>query len=794
MKRFLGMMVALVLASVATNPAAYAAEIRAAKVVGPAAIQAGQSIDIPLDRYWRGNVLAGPDGLTDNQKRFPHQPTLVEYCIDLPVGGQYEVQAKYAADRASPAYLAVDGESLGRVFEKPADHKAEWVTLGRTGVRAGSHRIRFTSQYVDTPFPRIHALRLHFLGGEVPPAPPEPKVVGYRAELPKDWYKTISRKIHGDFHTAGFIRGVGKDFNGDEYAGTLERAGVNAICVFAKGHHGYAYFNTKVGTRHPGLDFDLMGEQIKACHKRNIAVWIYYSIGIDELYSSTQQEPDGRPNTNIGRIRVATDTHYVKDYLWPMIAESVRDYDIDGVFFDFPGDEAFVQETIKLIKGIKPGVVVAYNHQWDKTRDELRKLDVLEIESWRHKQTLYHWQYVVRYARGAVPMTAMTIRFWKGWGDFGGIADEAMLRYEVATGLANGCCLTIGDHLHPFGRLDPAIYERIGRVFREAKKIEPYVTDSESIPYVALLKQNETTCTAMIDAGIHFDVIDATQDLTPYAAVVVPDGSKIDAAYVGRLDRYVRQGGRILVTGKPIAELAALLGVRIVGDAEPSYIRVEHDTLPTPIATDIYTYEKVVVADALEGTRVLAPLVWPLNHGTTHESRRQSPPFDVVSGHAAVTLRKVDRGQAAYVAAPLFDIYAAWGYTPMRQILSDVLQSMIPPAERLVQVESPASLEVSLNRQGGRVIIHLVHCPQSRRTASSFREKNGEGDFINREPMIDGMPTIRGAALRVAESLIRGKQVRELRSGRPLTLGRAEDGAVTIALPDFEISAVLVAE
>jgi hypothetical protein len=794
MRRTFIMTLALELLWGAAGPDASAAQIRAAKIAAPAGLTSGGSVDIPLDRYWRGNVLVGPDGLTDNQKQFPHQPTLLEYRVELPVGGQFELQARYTAAKPSPAYLTLDGEALGKVFEQPADHQGEWSTLGSTRLRPGEHRIRLTSQYVDTPFPKVHALRLVFHGGEVPPPMPEPKVVGYRAELPKDWYKSISRKIHGDFHTAGFIRGVGKSFNGDEYAGTLERAGVNSICVFAKGHHGYAYFNTKVGTRHPGLEFDLMGEQIKACHARNIAVWIYYSIGIDELYSSTQQEPDGRPNANVGKIKVATDTHYVKDYLWPMITESVRDYDIDGVFFDFPGDEAFVQQTIKLIKGIKPGVVVAYNHQWEKTREELKKLDVLEIESWRHKQTLYHWQYVARYARGAVPMTAMTIRFWKGWGDFGGIADEAMLRYEVATGLANGCAITIGDHLHPFGRLDPAVYERIGRVFHEAMKVEPYVTDSESIPYVALLRQNEITCTAMIDAGIHFSVIDTTQDLAPFAAVVVPDGSKIDAAYTAKLEQYVRRGGRILVTGKPTPELARLLGVRIAADAEPSYIRVDAKVLPTPPATNLYTYEKVVVADAADTTQTLAPLVWPLNHGTTHESRRQSPPFDVVSGHAAVTLRKLDRGQAAYVAAPLFDIYAAWGYTPMRQILSDVLQTMIPPAERLAQVESPAPLEVSLNRQSGRVIIHLVHCPQSRRTASSFREKGGEEDFVNREPMIDGVPTIRGAKLHLAESLVKGRKLRLLQTGAPLDVRDDKAGVLTVAVPDFEISAVLVAE
>jgi len=770
------------------SAAGRAADIRAARVAVPDTASGG-AIDIPLERYWRGNVVVRDGVLTDNQKQFPDVPTLLEYSLDVASGGHYELQARYVADRPGITYLDVDGERIANLFGEPADRRTGWVRLADLPLRSGNIRLRFTAQYVDTPFPRLHGLRLVFRGGPAPLPRPEPKVVGWRAELPRDWYKQITRKIHGDFHTAGFIRGVGKDFDPEEYAGTLAAADVNAICIFAKGHHGYAYYDTKVGTRHPGLDFDLMKAQIEACHRRRIHVWTYFSIAIDELYASTMEAADPKSLVGLAKLKVDVNSHYVRDYVWPMIVESVRDYDVDGVFFDFPGDETFVQETIRLIKGIKPGLVVAYNHQWDKTRQELAKLDVLEIESWRHKQTLYHWQYIARYARGAVPLTAMTIRFWKGWGDFGGLTDEAMLRYEVATGLANGCAITIGDHLHPFGRLDKAVYDRIGRVLREAKAIEPYVNDSQSIPYVALLRQEERACHALIDAGIHFDVIDTTQDPSPYAAVIVPDAGRIPPEYAARLDEYVRGGGRLLATGRPSTQMAGLLGIAVSGEAEPSFIRVDGRMLPTPAATDLYTYEKVTVVDGRPGTSVVAPLVWPLNHGTTHESRRQSPPDDKVSGHPAITWRTHGKGQAMYAAAPLLDIYAIWGYTPMRQILSDMLRRMIAPADRLAEVEAPASLEVSLNRQGERIVVHLVHCPQSRRAASSF----GKDDFVNTEPMIDGEPTIAGTRLRMAAKLLGDRKVRLVGSTEPLSV-RREDGVATIEVPPFRIGTVIVAE
>jgi hypothetical protein len=772
------------------SPQSLGTHVRAAKVTWPAAPTVGQALEIPLAQYWRGNVPATDAGLVHDADLFPHVPNLVEYALTFPRHGTFAIEVRLGPGGAGYATVTLDGEPVGILDAATAGPRDDWRRIGVVPARAGDHRLRFTSPHVETAFPPVTALRLVYQSDEPPPERPEPAVVAPRPALPPDWYKTITRKIHADFHTGGFIRGVGKDFDPDAYAARLAASHVNAICVFAKCHHGYAYYNTKVGTRHPGLDFDLMAAQIDACHKCGIAVWVYFSVEFDELYATTQQDRDARPNIHTHKLLIDPAWPYVSDYTWPMVTECVRDYDIDGFFFDFPASEAFVTQTVRLIKSIKPGVVVAYNHQWTKTRAELADLDILEIESWRHKQTLYHWPYVARYARGAVPMTAMAIRFWKSWGDFGGIADEAMMRYDAATGLANGCALTIGDHPHPHGRLDPALYKRIGRVFADAEAVEPYVTDARSVPYVAVLRQGEDKCHAVLDAGLHFNVVHTTHPLDDYAAVIVPDGAAVDADYTAALDRYVRRGGRLLVAGAPTEPLAALCGVRVRGDAEPSYVRINSATLPTPPATDLYTYEDVAVVDRLDGTREVAALVWPMNHDTVYESRRQSPPSEEPSGHPAIAWRDHGSGRVAYCAVPIFDVYAQWGYTPMRQILADLLRAMIPPAARVADVDAPVPLEVSVTRKDATLVLHLVHCPQSRRTTSSFRG----GDLMNREPMIDGVPTVCRVRVRLPQRLVPGGRFRMLRPEAHLKVSREPEGTVTLNLPPFEIHAIVLHE
>ncbi len=773
-----------------------AAEVRGKAVAVPVGLNPGEAVDIPLADYWRSNARVSADGLTVNKADFPYVLNLVEYRFEVARGGPFELQAKYRVHEPSLAQLRVNGNDIAALFDKPGDYTADWSSLGAFPMYTGTNFVRFTSRWIETPFPLVTAMRLVYRGGPAPAPEPELTVQYPRPTLAKDWYKSVSRKIHCDFHNAGFIHNIGKDFKAGEYVKTLQEAGVNAIVVFAKCRHGYAYYNTRVGTRHPGLNFDLLGRQIAACRKNNIAIWAYVCVGEEELFTSTLDQPLSHPDRRSIKIKPELDSAYEKYELTPMIRELVCNYDLDGLYIDFPETEDFIRRTTDLVKSLRPGMVVAFNHQWAKSRAEQAKLDISELESWDHKMAFYHWQYFARYARGAVPLTAMALRFWKAWGDFGGLADEAMLRFQVATGQANGCLITIGDHLHPFGRLDKAVYDRIGRVLRDAQTIEPYVLDSESVPYVALhrprdvrLSAADADCRALIDSAIHFTVVDPTQDLARFKAVIVPDAADVGAEEIPRLEQYVAAGGRLLLMGRPDEALARLAGICFHSGEEPAYLRINPAVLPTPPATDVFSYLAMTPADPLEGTQILVPHIWSLGHGTPYGSRQQSPPEDRFSGLAAITQRTLGQGQVIYIGAPLLKVYASWGYTAMREILADLLKLAIPPEDRLLDVDAEVPLEVSLNRQGDRLIVHLVHCPQNRLAACSWNKD----DYVHHQPVVSGTPTVAGVKIHMPGHLVKDRKVRLL-TGDALLKPAASNGRITVPVPDFRIRAVLVIE
>ena len=59
------------------------------------------------------------------------------------------------------------------------------------------------------------------------------------------------RQVHLDFHTSELIPDVGLDFDPQNFLHTLQAARVDSINVFAKCHHGYLYYDSKIGTKHP---------------------------------------------------------------------------------------------------------------------------------------------------------------------------------------------------------------------------------------------------------------------------------------------------------------------------------------------------------------------------------------------------------------------------------------------------------------------------------------------------------------------------------------------------------------
>lgn len=91
------------------------------------------------------------------------------------------------------------------------------------------------------------------------------------------------RQIHLDFHTSEQLPNIGGEFDGAAWAQQLVDAHVDSITCFARGHHGMIFYETQAHPerRHPNLQSDLLSEQIRAGHARDIRVPIYTTVQWD---------------------------------------------------------------------------------------------------------------------------------------------------------------------------------------------------------------------------------------------------------------------------------------------------------------------------------------------------------------------------------------------------------------------------------------------------------------------------------------------------------------------------------
>jgi hypothetical protein len=362
-----------------------------------------------------------------------------------------------------------------------------------------------------------------------------------------------TRQVHLDFHTSPHVPGVGAEFDAAAFVRTLQAARVNSVTIFAKCHHGYSYYPTTVGTPHPHLERDMLGEMIAACHQAGIRAPIYTTVVWDELAWQTHPEwrqvaPDGRvagpSETPLrpGWKNLCMNSGYA-DYVIAQIEEILDRYDGDGMFVDIvryigascvcatclaqmveqdvdpeapaqlraftlAAERRFMDRATAAIRAKKPDQTIFYNSRlrmgWDSdacNRPEMDNFTHLEIESLPGGYWGYdHFPMYVRYFQSFPrELLAMTGRFHTTWGDFGGLRNRAALEFECFQALAHGAAISIGDQMHPRGVLDPAVYARIGEVYAKVERNEPWCFGTEAMPEIAVLSANTDPWRTMIN-------------------------------------------------------------------------------------------------------------------------------------------------------------------------------------------------------------------------------------------------------------------------------------------------------
>jgi len=343
-----------------------------------------------------------------------------------------------------------------------------------------------------------------------------------------------SRQVHLDFHTSEHLKNIGEKFDKASWQKALVDAHVSSINIFAKGHHGYSYYPTKVGTQHPNLRFDLLKSQLEASHEVGIKTPFYFAVGWSVLDAVTHPEwviknKNGKSKKGDLIQSLNAEDPY-PNFTWELLMpeggylemilkqteELCKNYELDGFWYDIIPNNAinynaysragfkkagididndlevemhhveklkfFMASCNSIIKKYHPDASIFYNWSTHMNNSNTFKYKLYEYNTSYDLEDLpTTWEgyneFPLRakyFSNMGKPVTGMSGKFHTAWGEFGGFKYPNALKYEAASMIAFGANVNFGDQLHPSGIIDSETYKNIGSAFSYVKSIEAF--------------------------------------------------------------------------------------------------------------------------------------------------------------------------------------------------------------------------------------------------------------------------------------------------------------------------------
>jgi hypothetical protein len=383
-------------------------------------------------------------------------------------------------------------------------------------------------------------------------------------------------------------------------------------------------------------------------------------------------------------------------------------------------------------------------------------------------------------------VVAMSGKFHKSWGEFGGFKAPEAIRYEAAAMISNGVACNFGDQLHPCGEMDIATYSNIGYAYSYVEKIEDY--GPGGLPYSKLGVW--LTLDFHADRGVvnmllemHYDFVPADErNLERLSTLIVPSQACLSDAQAAAISAWVKRGGKLLVL-----EAGALdrkktrflldVGADYIGASEYQfdYTVVKAALGDHIVTTPFLNYQAGVRTKPTTG-QVLAAIREPyFNRTYAHYSSHANTPYKLEDSVFPAVVRN---GNVIFFAHSLDRLYYASAVRLHRELFKNAIDQL-DAAPVLKVTGLPSSGRVSLLHQATkrRYVAHLLYSPALQR-----------GDVS----VIEDFPPIPGTKLevRVPERITK---VRTIPANETLSFTQ-NAGVLALAVPTFAMHTGIVLE
>jgi len=583
-----------------------------------------------------------------------------------------------------------------------------------------------------------------------------------------------------DNHTMPACPDVGANFDAEAFTDRIKRCGVDQLTFHARCNLGMAYYNTKIGIKHPSLKYDLFGKLSDACKRKDIALIAYINGGISSAEGILHRDWttlyfDGR------EIREPHFTPFVRtmcynspyrDHLIAMVEEIAHNYPVSGFFIDclvgYPcicpicvkemkekgidwNKQAEVvkfsessarrmsQDIAKAARAINPNFQLYFNGVSFEDQSEIGtwlECEDLPTAGWGYEYlpVLSHFMRTL----GDKPIMNMNGRFYD-WGDFGGLRPEAAIKSELLYGLANGMRPNIGGHFHPRGDLENAVLDRIEKIYKDLQTRELWYDKAKNITEMAVVSSEtsigighskviKSVVRMLSELKQQFDVVNEFSDWSKYNILIIPDNVIFNDEITRRVKAHIAARKAVISSGSSGLDkemkqfvLEKEWGIKFQKecDFDPAYFSVGKNFNQDLPDMPISLYSSGIEAMPLPGTSVEASLIKPYyNRIWDGEYAFYYNPPDKVTDKPALTIN----GKVAHFSHRIFAGYALQAPVELRTVFGNVLNKFLP--KPLIKYENiPSFGRVFVTEQPGRKMVHILsYVPELRGTKTQIIE------------------------------------------------------------------------
>lgn len=597
----------------------------------------------------------------------------------------------------------------------------------------------------------------------------------------KNWLTNDLWRAHVSWTTFDWIGKTEdgrKSYSAEEWINKIQQAQYNVLIFYTKWHDGFCTFPSKYCSIQPERDY--FGECVEEARKRGMKVMAYYSSILDFRLAHEHEDfqvrrrdgkaPEGwysrvfpeafcclnNPQyrqlvlDQIAEILAYKPAAIWADILFPLVEHNCfckhcqkkyREESGGKDLYDTTDNKWYEECCVEYMKEIKamvrksdPECVVTYN-----TGPRVREMDeVVDFVSHEGNSAAYN-SIFARSMRSLGKPFEVTYRMYSAVHSWTMKSYENILLESATIVAHNGAC---SIELHPThtGRIMDDGIEVLAEVGKYIREREEYLVGTTpeydacclipDISYGEAKGWDSVFFERDVPAAFGY----AGADLSKYRLVVCDGQFKIDDKTAGALADYVRNGGNLILEGPPGAGggearkiMEEVLGVKITERSQTlvHYLTGIDPALTENLGRNPLLVEGETVDFEVRGACKLASYTYSVAEkgGLGKFDWNNFPPAIKPTEDAAVSVNAYGKGRAVYVGCPLVSSeipsHKALDKIDRRvyalQFVSNLVRFLLD--EPLLKPTTPAGVEVVINAQKGRHIVHLLN-------------RYGEGEFF----------------------------------------------------------------